>query len=138
MSNAFKTTALLALLTGLLMAIGQYLGGAQGLMFAFVFAAAMNLGSYWFSDRIVLATYGAKELDEGAHPSVSASRSSRSAQMPMPRVYLIPASHRTPHTGRTPSHAATRSPKASCAYSPSTSCVACWRTSCRTSGTVTR
>jgi heat shock protein HtpX len=109
MSNAFKTTALLALLTGLLLAIGQYLGGTQGLMFAFVFAAAMNLGSYWFSDRIVLAAYGAKELDEGSAPDLFRviRELAAGAQMPMPRVYLIPSeSPNAFATGRSPSHAA--------------------------------
>ena len=109
MSNAFKTTALLALLTGLLLAIGQYLGGPQGLMFAFVFAAAMNLGSYWFSDRIVLAAYGARELDEGSAPDLFrvVRELAAGAQMPMPRVYLIPSeSPNAFATGRSPSHAA--------------------------------
>ena len=109
MSNAFKTTALLALLTGLLLAIGQYLGGPQGLLFAFVFAAAMNLGTYWFSDRIVLATYGAKELDEGSAPDLFrvVRELAVGAQMPMPRVYLIPSeSPNAFATGRSPSHAA--------------------------------
>jgi heat shock protein HtpX len=78
-------------------------------MFAFVFAAAMNLGSYWFSDRIVLAAYGAKELDEGSAPDLFrvVRELAAGAQMPMPRVYLIPSeSPNAFATGRSPSHAA--------------------------------
>jgi heat shock protein HtpX len=108
-SNAFKTTALLALMTVLLLAVGQYLGGTQGLVLAFVFAAAMNLGSYWFSDRIVLATYGAKELDEASAPDLFrvVRELAVGSQMPMPRVYLIPSdSPNAFATGRSPSHAA--------------------------------
>src|SRR2546427_12841173 len=64
MSNALKTTLLLGLLTGLLMWVGQLVGGMQGLVFGLVLAAVMNLGSYWFSDRIVLAAYGGRGLSE--------------------------------------------------------------------------
>ena len=70
MSNAFKTTLLLGALTGLLMWIGQVLGGTQGLVFALIFAAIMNFGSYWFSDRIVLAAYGARPLSEEQAPDL--------------------------------------------------------------------
>ena len=70
MSNAIKTTVLLGLLTGLLLWIGQWLGGPQGLVVALVFAAAMNFGSYWFADRIVLAMYGARELSEQDAPEL--------------------------------------------------------------------
>jgi heat shock protein HtpX len=54
-----RTTLLLGALTGLIMLIGQWLGGSQGLIIAFVFAIIMNFGSYWFSDKIVLKMYGA-------------------------------------------------------------------------------
>src|SRR6266550_749517 len=64
MSNALKTTLLLGLLTGLLMWVGQLVGGMQGMTLMLVFAIVMNLGSYWFSDRIVLAAYGARALSE--------------------------------------------------------------------------
>ena len=73
MSNALKTTLLLGLLTGLLMWVGQLVGGMQGLVLGLVLAAVMNLGSYWFSDRIVLAAYGARELSE-QDPAVRAGR----------------------------------------------------------------
>jgi heat shock protein HtpX len=109
MSNALKTTLLLGLLTGLLLWIGQYFGGSQGLVIALVFAAVMNLGSYWFSDRIVLAMYGARPLsDENAPDLFRIVRElAAAAQMPMPRVYLIPSdSPNAFATGRSPEHAA--------------------------------
>src|SRR5712691_8234269 len=91
MSNAFKTTILLALLTGLLMWVGQFLGGPQGLVVGLVFAATMNLGSYWFSDRIVLSMYGARPLSEEQAPDLFriVRELAAGAHMPMPRVYLI-------------------------------------------------
>jgi heat shock protein HtpX len=109
MSNALKTTFLLAVLTGLLLWIGQYLGGAQGMMLALVFAMVMNFGSYWFSDRIVLTMYGARELPEGDAPGLYriVRELATAAQMPMPRVYLIPSdSPNAFATGRSPEHAA--------------------------------
>src|SRR5262245_53532335 len=109
MSNALKTTLLLGLLTGLLLWVGQYLGGSQGLVIALVFAGVMNLGSYWFSDRIVLAMYGARPLsDENAPDLFRIVRElATGAQMPMPRVYMIPTdSPNAFATGRSPEHAA--------------------------------
>ncbi len=109
MSNALKTTLLLGLLTGLLLWIGQFLGGTQGLMFALVLAAVMNFGSYWFSDRIVLAMYGARALSDGDAPELFriVRELATAAQMPMPRVYLIPSeSPNAFATGRSPEHAA--------------------------------
>jgi len=70
MSNTLKTTFLLALMTALLMWIGQALGGSQGLVLALVMAAAMNIGSWWFSDRIVLRMYGARELSQSDAPEL--------------------------------------------------------------------
>ena len=109
MSNTLKTTLLLGLLTGLLMWIGQLLGGTQGLAVFFVFAVVMNFGSYWFSDRIVLAAYGARELPEQDAPDLFriVRELAVGAHMPMPRVYLIP--RESPNafaTGRSPEHAA--------------------------------
>jgi heat shock protein HtpX len=109
MSNALKTTVLLGLLTGLLMWIGQMLGGREGLVIGLLFAGVMNLGSYWFSDRIVLRMYGARELSEDAAPDLFrvVRELAAAAQMPMPRVYLI--SSESPNafaTGRSPEHAA--------------------------------
>ena len=109
MSNAIKTTVLLGVLTGLLLWIGQWLGGPQGLVVALVFAAAMNFGSYWFADRIVLAMYGARELSEQDAPELFRIVRELAAgiPMPMPRVYLVPSeSPNALATGRSPEHAA--------------------------------
>ena len=109
MSNAIKTTVLLGVLTGLLLWIGQWLGGPQGLVVALDFAAAMNFGSYWFADRIVLAMYGARELSEQDAPELFRIVRELAAgiPMPMPRVYLVPSeSPNAFATGRSPEHAA--------------------------------
>ena len=68
--NQLKTGLLLSLLTVLLVAIGHLLGGASGATTAFLFALVLNLGTYWFSDRIVLAMYRAKPLSESDAPQV--------------------------------------------------------------------
>ncbi len=109
MSNFFKTTFLLGAMTGLLMLIGGLLGGRGGVEMAFVFAAVMNFASYWFSDRIVLAAYGAQPLDAGSAPELYSivNELAHSAGIPMPRLYLIDSD--TPNafaTGRNPQHAA--------------------------------
>ena len=109
MSNAIKTTALLGLLTGLLLWIGQWLGGPPGLVIALVFAAAMNFGSYWFADRFVLAMYGARELSEQDAPDLFriVRELATGIAMPMPRIYLVPSdSPNAFATGRSPEHAA--------------------------------
>jgi len=109
MSNTLKTTLLLGLLTGLLMWVGQFLGGTQGLVLGLVVAGVMNLGSYWFSDRIVLSMYGARELNEQDAPDLFrvVRELAAGAHMPMPRVYLIASdSPNAFATGRSPEHAA--------------------------------
>jgi heat shock protein HtpX len=109
MSNTLKTTLLLGLLTGLLLWIGQLLGGTHGLVIGLIFAAVMNLGSYWFSDKIVLRMYGARELPPEEAPDLHriVRELATGAQMPMPRVYLVPSdSPNAFATGRSPSHAA--------------------------------
>jgi heat shock protein HtpX len=107
MPNGLKTALLLGLLSGLLLAIGEYFGGANGLVFAFVIAAVMNFGSYWFSDKIVLKMYRAQEVGSGHRLYTVVERLSRQAQLPMPKVYVIPdASPNAFATGRNPSHAA--------------------------------
>ncbi len=109
MSNIFKTALLLGALTILLVLIGGAIGGQQGMVVAFVLALGMNFFSYWFSDRIVLAMYGAKPIEESQAPALYrivrtlATRDS----IPMPRVYLIPSeSPNAFATGRNPQHAA--------------------------------
>lgn len=109
MSNLLKTAVLLAALTALLVLIGDFLGGAQGMVVAFLFALAINFASYWFSDRIVLAMYRAQPVDEAAAPEIYriVRRLTSRAGLPMPRVYVI--AEDTPNalaTGRNPEHAA--------------------------------
>jgi len=102
-----KTAALLAALSAVLLAIGELLGGANGLMFAFVLAVVMNFGSYWFSDRIVLRMYRAQEVGPEHRLHQMVARLVRNAGLPMPKVYIIPdASPNAFATGRNPSHAA--------------------------------
>src|SRR6266581_6139784 len=108
MSNVFKTGVLLAVLTAMLVLIGGAIGGQQGMVIAFVIALAMNFLSYWFSDKMVLAAYGAQPIDEAAAPRLYAivRRLVTRAGIPMPRVYLVPSE--TPNafaTGRNPQHA---------------------------------
>jgi heat shock protein HtpX len=109
LGNALKTTVLLAGLTGLVLVIGQRLGGAQGLMMAGLFAVVMNFGSYWFSDRIALAIHGAQPLSYEQAPWLHemVERLAARAGMPKPKVYLLPTAQPNAFaTGRNPSHAA--------------------------------
>src|SRR5260370_19569949 len=87
----FKTTLLLGLMTGLLMAIGGLIGGRHGVVIFFVIAAVMNFFSYWFSDKIVLRAYGAQELDATSAPELYSivNELAHSAGNPIPRLYLI-------------------------------------------------
>jgi heat shock protein HtpX len=107
MSNGMKTVLLLGALSGLLLVIGEVLAGSNGLMFGLIAAAAMNLGSYWFSDKIVLRMYRAQEVGP-EHPLYRITeRLARQGGLPMPKVYIIPdASPNAFATGRNPSHAA--------------------------------
>jgi heat shock protein HtpX len=109
MTNALKTTLLLGLLTGLILWIGNYLGGSQGLVIAFVFAAVMNFGSYWFSDKLVLAMYRARPVGMNEAPDLYriVQNLATRAQMPMPKLYVIPSEAANAFaTGRNPQHAA--------------------------------
>ena len=108
MSSRIRTTLLLALLTVLIIWIGGRFGGQSGMMIAFIFAAIMNFGSYWFSDKIVLAMYRAQPVDEQEAPGLyrMVRELAAEAQIPMPRVYMIP--EETPNafaTGRNPQNA---------------------------------
>ncbi|HEX2456405.1 MAG TPA: M48 family metalloprotease, partial [Vicinamibacterales bacterium] len=107
MANGVKTALLLGLLSGLLLVIGDIAGGSNGLMIAFVFAALMNLGSYWFSDKIVLRMYRAQEVGPTHLLYQITERLTRRAGLPMPKVYVIPDSSPNAFaTGRNPQHAA--------------------------------
>jgi len=107
MPNSVKTALLLGGLSGLLLLIGQQIAGPGGLMTGFMIAALMNLGSYWFSDKIVLAMYRAKEVAPDHRLARIVADLAARANLPMPRVYLIPdASPNAFATGRNPEHAA--------------------------------
>jgi heat shock protein HtpX len=107
-SNTMKTTFLLALMTVLIILIGRAIGGQQGMVLAFVLAGVMNLGSYWFSDRIVLAMYRAQEISPQENPGIHqiVAELAQNAGIPKPRVYLIEDdSPNAFATGRNPQHA---------------------------------
>jgi heat shock protein HtpX len=107
MANGVKTVLLLGALSGILLVIGELAGGSQGLMLAFVFAVIMNIGSYWFSDKIVLRMYRAQQVGPEHRLHQLVARLAQRASLPMPKVYIIPdASPNAFATGRNPSHAA--------------------------------
>ena len=109
MTNFIKTTFLLGLMTGLLMLIGGLFGGPRGVMIFFLIAVAMNFFSYWFSDKMVLRAYGARELTPQDAPELYniVRELAAAAAIPMPRLYMVESD--TPNafaTGRNPNHAA--------------------------------
>jgi len=107
MTNQLKTGLLLGLLTAIILLFGKMLGGQTGLIFAFILAVAMNVGSYWFSDRIVLSMYKARELGQTDAPALHrmVEELTSKAGMPKPRIFLIP--QEAPNafaTGRSPNN----------------------------------
>ena len=109
MFNMMKTAILMAAITALFMAIGAMIGGRSGMMLALVVALGMNFFSYWFSDKMVLKMYNAREVDETSAPRFYAMvrELAQRAQIPMPKVYLIDeAAPNAFATGRSPDHAA--------------------------------
>ena len=107
--NTLKTTVLLAALTGLLIAAGSFFGGTRGMTVMFVISMLMNFFSYWYSDKIVLKMYGAREVDAQSAPQLvrMVANLARKDNLPMPRVYIIDTD--TPNafaTGRNPENAA--------------------------------
>lgn len=109
MMNRIKTILLLSILTVLMVFMGNALGGTTGMVFAFLMACAVNFFSYWFSDKIVLKMYGAREISEHDHPAFygMVRGLALKAGLPMPRVYIIPSdSSNAFATGRNPQHAA--------------------------------
>jgi heat shock protein HtpX len=107
--NVIKTTVLMTGLTLLFILVGGILGGQSGMVMAFILACVMNLGTYWFSDKIVLRMYGAQEVSPAQAPQLYGLVKELSLQshMPMPKVYIIP--QEAPNafaTGRNPQHAA--------------------------------
>ena len=109
MFNLMKTAILMAAITALFMLVGQWMGGRSGMMLALVVAIGMNFFSYWFSDKIVLKMYKAREVDDSTAPQFVAMvrELAQKAGIPMPKVYLI--DENAPNafaTGRNPEHAA--------------------------------
>lgn len=108
MTSNIRTAFLLILLSGLMLFIGRAMGGSSGLLIAGVFALVMNVGSYWFSDKIVLAAYKARQLSPEEAPMLHrmVEEMSASAGIPMPRIFVIPdPSPNAFATGRNPEHA---------------------------------
>ena len=108
MGNTFKTAFLLTALTLLLMGIGRYFGGENGMILALAFAVVMNFVSYFFSDKIALAMYRAQPVTREELPRAYATveRLTQKIGIPMPKIYVIPTeSPNAFATGRNPSHA---------------------------------
>jgi heat shock protein HtpX len=108
MGNQIRTTILLAVLTALILWVGQVLGGRQGMIIALIFAAGMNFFSYWYSDKLVLKMYHASEVTSRQAPELYeiVQRLTQQAGLPMPKIYVIP--QEAPNafaTGRNPEHA---------------------------------
>jgi heat shock protein HtpX len=107
--NNLKTGVLLTVLTVLLVFAGSALGGPQGAVIAFVFAVVMNVGAYWMSDKLVLRMYKAQPVTEAESPEFygAVADLAQRAQLPMPKVYVIPGDGLNAFaTGRNPEHAA--------------------------------
>jgi heat shock protein HtpX len=107
--NTLKTVFLMTLMMVLFLLVGYLLGGSGGMTIAFILALIMNFGTYWFSDKIILSMYRAKEITREAAPKFydMVEQLSRNANLPMPRVYVI--NDPTPNafaTGRNPQNAA--------------------------------
>ena len=108
MTSQFKTLLLLSLLSGLILFMGQLFGGSSGLMIALMIALVMNVGSYWFSDKIVLAAYKAREVTPEESPMLHrmVEELAREAGVPKPRICIIPEdSPNAFATGRNPQNA---------------------------------
>jgi heat shock protein HtpX len=108
MGNWFKTTLLLGVLTALIVWIGLLFGGKQGMVLAFILAMGMNFFSYWYSDKIVLKMYRAREVTPQENPRLyeMVSHLAGRADLPVPRIYIIPdGSPNAFATGRNPEHA---------------------------------
>ena len=109
MLNQIKTVLLLGLLTALLLVIGTYFGGMPGLTIAFVIVLIMNFGTYWFSDKIVLAMYKAKQVTKKQAPKLHkiVEDLCKKANLPKPKIYIVPTHNPNAFaTGRNKDHAA--------------------------------
>ena len=108
-ANYAKTAMLMAALTALALVVGQQFAGGRGLWFAAIFIGLMNLGSFWFSDKVALALNGARPVPPGGLPEVERILAELAAQarIPVPKLFLIPSpSPNAFATGRNPQHAA--------------------------------
>jgi heat shock protein HtpX len=108
MGNQIRTTILLAVMTALILWVGQLLGGRQGMIIALIFAAGMNFFSYWYSDKLVLKMYRASEVTPNQAPELyeMVQRLTQQAGLPMPKLYIIPQDAPNAFaTGRNPEHA---------------------------------
>jgi len=108
MGNQIRTTILLAVMTALILWVGQLLGGRQGMIIALIFAAGMNFFSYWYSDKLVLKMYHASEVTPNQAPELyeMVQRLTQAAGLPMPKLYVIPQDAPNAFaTGRNPEHA---------------------------------
>ncbi len=109
MSSQIRTIILLAALSAIILLLGRAIGGQAGLLVALALALVMNLGSYWFSDKIVLSAYKANPLAESQSPMLHSMVAELAAEagVPKPRLYLVPDdSPNAFATGRNPEHAA--------------------------------
>ncbi len=109
MASQLKTVLLLGLLSGLILFLGAAFGGRAGLFFALIMALVMNVGSYWFSDKIVLSIYKGRELSPQDAPALHqmVGELAQEAGVPMPKIYITPQEQPNAFaTGRNPSHAA--------------------------------
>ena len=107
--NWIKTAVLMTGIVALFGMVGMAFGGQQGMLLALAFAAVMNVGAYWFSDKVVLKMYNAQEVDETSAPQFyrMIAELARNAELPMPKVYIInEAQPNAFATGRNPEHAA--------------------------------
>ena len=107
--NSLKIAVIMATLMALFLAVGHMVGGQSGMMFAFILAAAMNVGAYWFSDKMILKMYHARLVKEADHPLLYrvVNRVTSQARIPVPKIYIVPT--RAPNafaTGRNEEHAA--------------------------------
>jgi heat shock protein HtpX len=109
MMNTLRTGILMALLTGLFIAVGALVGGGPGMMIAFAFAACTNLFAYWNSDKMLLSMYGARQVDATSAPDLyrTVQRLAAEARLPMPKVFITENPQPNAFaTGRNPEHAA--------------------------------
>lgn len=107
--NTVKTVLLMTLIMVMLILVGGMIGGQNGMIMAFAISLLLNFGSYWFSDKIVLAMYKAHQISESDNPRLynMVARVASQTQLPMPKVFII--ADDTPNafaTGRNPEHAA--------------------------------